>query len=397
MRIGGVIAEYNPFHEGHRYQLTQMRKSGLTHIAVAMSGNYVQRGDLALFSKWTRAQAALQNGADLVIELPTPYAMAPANDFARAGVYLLSQLQVETLSFGSEIGQIEPLALLAEALEKLEQSHPEQWQQYLKSGYSHAKARELLLKEHVGKEAAALITQPNNLLGISYIRAANAMSLPLRFHTIARKEAAHDQSFADGKIASASFLREALLTDPPLAANFLPSSAWQLYQQELTQGNAPFLLSKIYREMFSYLRRFSAEEFAQIKDISPEMANRLAEQMRTAPSFVHLQESLICKQYSRARIRRILLNCFLKIQKNHFPSLPEYIRILGMNQKGEEILKHAAPTIPVSGRMKPLTEQFATAAFEVDATDLYTMAGKEILPKGMELTSPLIRIPQVDK
>ncbi len=393
MKVSGIIAEYNPFHNGHRYQLNALRTMGATHIAVVMSGHFVQRGDLSICSKWARAEAALRNGADLVVELPSVFAMSPARDFARGGVYLLSQLGVEEICFGSECGDIDFLNELSEKLLLLEEGmeYRAQWQQWLKQGYSYPKIREFLVNAYYGKRAAEELNQPNNLLGLEYIRAAKELKLSISFAAIKRQGVSHDDGETHREYASASYLRALLKRGDQSAFQYLPDAMTELYQKEQAQGKAPCSFATLERVCLSKLRFLSREELRKIRGIQNGLENRILEKVGKAVSFDELETELVNRQYSRARIRRILLSGYLNNTVERSPFLPQYLRILGMNQRGTEILKRAKPSIPMESKMIRLVEkEYADALLEVRGTDQYSLASPQIQPCGREFTQPVI-------
>ncbi len=393
MKVFGIIAEYNPFHNGHRFQLDALRAEGATHIAVVMSGHFVQRGDVSICSKWARAEAALQNGADLVVELPTAFAMSPARDFARGGVFLLSQLGVDEISFGSECGDLAFLTDLTLQLADLEENplYRTQWQEYLKAGYSYPKTRELLVQKYCGANTAAELTKPNNLLGLEYLQAARELNSPVSFSTIKRQGVSHDEDKTSGTFASASHIRSLLYRGESEAFRYLPPAMQKLYRREQTQGKAPCSLTQLERVCLSKLRFLSKDELRVIRGIQNGLENRLLEKLKDASSLYELETEMVNRQYSRARIRRILLNAFLENTVNREPFLPQYIRILGLNQRGAEILKRAKPALPIESKMIKLAEAgYADAQLEIRATDQFSLASPQIQPCGREFTQPMI-------
>ena len=187
MRTIGIIAEYNPFHTGHAYQISRARADAEEDSAVVcvMSGNWTQQADCAVADKWTRAHLALMGGADLVLELPTPWATASAESFARGGIFLLAATGVvDTLSFGSECGEIAPLLQAAQCLDSAE--YPALLQSLLAQGKPFAMCRQEAVELLAGKEVGALLRFPNNNLGVEYIRSLNALACPIIPTTVQR-------------------------------------------------------------------------------------------------------------------------------------------------------------------------------------------------------------------
>ena len=188
MKISGIICEYNPLHNGHLYHLEQVRRAGAEGIVAVMSGNFVQRGDAALLDKFTRARLAIEGGVDLVLELPVPYALAPAENFAMGGVALLTALgNVQEISFGSECGDIRLLSQAAEACRVCKTDYADVMDDFLRSGYSYPEVLSQMVGQLYGAETAAVLRHPNNTLAIAYLNAIHEMDSPLRPMTIQRR------------------------------------------------------------------------------------------------------------------------------------------------------------------------------------------------------------------
>ena len=214
MNIVGIIAEYNPFHYGHAFHLAQARRiTGASHVIVVMSGNYVQRGVPAMFDKYTRAQAALHNGADLVLELPPCTATGSAEYFAKGAVRLLAGTGIVTdLCFGSECGDAAVLERPARILSEEPEAYRTLLKEYLRMGKPYPEARMLALHLYDPALPADVLKSPNNLLGIEYLKALYRLDIPLRAHTIPRAGASyHDLQMDPAAFASAGGIRQAFL------------------------------------------------------------------------------------------------------------------------------------------------------------------------------------------
>lgn len=389
MKIAGIIAEYNPFHNGHALQIWQTRQAKATHIVAVMSGNFVQRGDVALFSKWVRAKACVKSGVDLVIELPTPFAMAPARDFAYAGVFLLNQLGIEMLSFGSECGDIKKLQQAAHYVEVAEQS--EQIAYYLKQGNSYPKSRALAVQALYGADWANLIHTPNNLLGIEYIKSIWRLNRSIEPFTISRVGAAHDQ-VGTQNITSASHIRTLLLQGQwEQSRRYLPDTAWSCYQLELAQKYAPCCMEQLDAVLLYRLRTSSPKELVTIADMTEGFENRVWQAGRQCHSFAECIDFLVTKRYSRARIRRILWNILLGINQDDFSKQPQYLRVLAANERGIALLRQARKVsqITISSKFANLVRAgFTQAAFEATATDIYALTSPVVQPANREYIEP---------
>lgn len=239
MQIGAVIAEYNPFHKGHQWQLEQIKKQGISHVAVIMSPDFTQRGTPAVFPKRVRAQAALQNGADLILELPVCYACAGAQGFAFGAVQLVKAMGcVDFLAFGAEDADTMLLWQAADALE-----HPQVQlvlREKLAAGITFAKARELAVERVFGKEVSQVLQKPNNILGVEYLAQLTEKS-SIQPLPISRIGNAHDGKPEEG-FASASYIRSLILSGNwDEAREYLPQSVWEIYQQVIQNGETAWM------------------------------------------------------------------------------------------------------------------------------------------------------------
>lgn len=398
MNICGIIAEYNPFHNGHLYQIEQARRLGATHIVAVMSGNFVQRGEAAIFSKWARAEAALLNGVDLVIALPTAFSSAPARDFASAGVFLLNQIGVNSICFGSENATVEELLTAAKWIEQAENS-PE-FKAALDSGVAHPVARGIAMAalqcknpEQISR-SIAVMTTPNNLLGIEYLRAG--MDEQVKPLVINRTGAEHDSSIDTNKnkegFMSASQIRARILADKTdEIKDYLPKSAFLIYKDEIEKGIAPCSLLPTSRILLYRLKTMTTQEISRIEDVCEGLENRIARAAKSGESVEALVEQIATKRYTKARIRRILLNCLLDKKKGDLSKIPEYVHILGLNQKGKEILNSRKSTLQISPKFADLySKGYKTAHFESKSTDIYSLLSKKIMPSGREFTQRTI-------
>ena len=252
MNIWSVICEYNPFHNGHQYLLSEMKKSGAEAIVSCMSGNVVQRGDFALYDKYVRTRTALLNGADLVIELPVTYACAGAEKFAYGGTFLLEATGcIDTLCFGSECGDMERLKQACQASTAPE--FADRVKHYLSLGQPFAKARENAVADS-DKTLAEVLRSPNNILGIEYLKALPSAIKPLTWKRIG---SAHDSMTPCGEIASATMIRERLVRGADCRA-YLP--------EPITAEM--HLLSQVETAVLYRLRMMEVSGFARLPDIS---------------------------------------------------------------------------------------------------------------------------------
>ncbi len=400
MKTAGIVAEYNPFHNGHAHHIERTRAiDGLcraTHVVAVMSGNFVQRGEPALLPKADRVRAALAGGVDLVLELPLPWAIASAESFAFGAVAILDALGcVDVLSFGSECGDIAPLEKAADAL--LSERFAVLLRYHLAGGISFPEARQRAAEEIIGKKAASVLDSANNTLGIEYLKALRRLGSSTRPFTIPRLGAGHDGPLPIGDMASASFLR-GLLTAGRMAnaAPYIPPVPLEILYEAAKAGRCPATAERIDRAMLSALRRLSKEQIARLPGISEGLENRIYEAIRNSGSMPELENAVKTKRYPLTRIRRILLAGFLGLSAGWEARKPPYIRVLGVGEKGAEILNAAkGASLPLVTRVSQL-ETFPEDArrlfaLEARAADLYALALPTPLTCGTEYTNGMIR------
>ena len=368
MDVAGIVAEYNPFHGGHAHHIAQTRKLlGDCAVVAVMSGHFVQRGECAVLDKWARARAALEGGADLVLELPTVWAASSAESFARGAIGILEAAGVVThLSFGSERGDVGALRQVAACLDS--GAYRAGLRRFLDEGMPFAACRQGAVDELLGPGPARLLAQPNNNLGIEYIRALNARKSGIRPITIPRIGAEHDGG-GHPDYHSASFVRGELLSGRIPADN--PAS--------LKWGE---------RWVLGRLRALDEGDFAALPDCGEGLSQRLYRAARQGRTLEEVYELAKTKRYAHARIRRAVLWAALGLRACDRPERPPYLRVLGANERGRALLREmkgqaALPVItkPAHGRGIPLLE------LEGRCTDLYQLCRKTPGPCGLEWTT----------
>lgn len=397
MKTAVITAEYNPFHKGHRWQLEQVRAAGASHVAVVMSPDFTQRGTPAIFPKRLRAQAALQNGADLVLELPVCYALAGAQRFAFGAVQLAAAMGcVDLLAFGAENADLVQLRQACTALQQEEVN--QNIRQLLPSGITFAKARERAVAAVYGEETALLLQKPNNILAIEYLcqleKLPDAHIQPLALGRIGNT---HDGEPV-GEFASASFLRGLILEGRwEQAQQYLPQNVWQLYRQAQQDGQfADLQLGE--RAVLSALRRMEQKEMAQLADLSEGLENRLYRASREACSLEQLYAAVKSKRYPLARVRRLVMNAFLQLPAQMQTLSPPYLRVLGMNERGKQILSAMKRTasLPVSTSLMKLARSTQAARqwaqVEAAACDQYSIFCQQIQASGSDWSLPFVSL-----
>lgn len=370
MKIIGLITEYNPFHNGHKYHIEKaLEKSGADKAIAIMSGNYVQRGTPAIMPKHLRTKAALQNGVSAVLELPVPYATGSAEYFARGAVSLLASLGcIDGFCFGSECGDISTLSEIAEvaASEPFEYRHL--LQNYLKEGLTFPSARQKALAAYMKSEKVnAILAQPNNILGIEYLKANLQLNARLTPYTIKRFGADYHDAELHAHCSSASAIRKLLAypkdTLPPLNSH-VPDSSIQLFNENyrlrypISADDFSLLLKyKLLSETKTSLTRFA--------DVTEDLANRVYRQLNAFVSFEQFCDLLKTKEITYTRIRRILLHIILDITKKDMQTYGDhyyhgYARLLGFCQKDTSVLR----TIKKCSQIPLLTKLTNTETLE---------------------------------
>lgn len=399
MKISAIICEYNPFHNGHKYQIEQIYKNGATHIVAIMSGNFTQRGTPSVVSKHIKAEIALKNGCDLVIELPTPYSVANAEKFALGAVFLANSLNcVDFLSFGCENNDLYSLKKVAEISNSSEVIKATK--ELLKQGISFVNARCKAVKILFGDDLAKLISTPNNILAVEYIKSLSQLNSKITPRPILRKGCQHNSNFNVKNFASSTLLREMLLKNDKNIKNFMPKSAYEILNREVEKGFAPAQILNCERAFLAKLRCMKPADFLQIADVAEGLENKIYKAVQNSVSIKEVYAQTKSKRYTQVRIQRILLSAFLGINKEIFKFLPPYIKILGFNEKGKEILKIAKSksTLPIvtktSDIKKLKNNEVATTFFEIEsrAFDLYNLMLPRIQRCGFESTNQIVKI-----
>lgn len=383
MKIVGLITEYNPFHAGHLYHMQQARElTGADYCVVLMSGSFVQRGEPAIFDKYRRTKAALLAGADLVLEIPAAFSTASAHEFAAYGVALLSAIGVDAVVFGSECGQIEILKQAAYALNHESAEFQERLRKGLKAGLTYPQARAKALE--MEDTWASVLSSPNNILGIEYLRAAEDLHSPMEFYTISRKGSGyHEDTLADANFPSASairgIIRNSLSKDKDLLdilASHLPAVTHPAYT-----GAVPVFVDDFSELLNAAVLQMQAT--FSIADLSPELAARLAKPPYFPLSFEERIQALKTRQLTYTRVSRALLHLVLGMREEDISRWKDegyalYARILGFRRQSSPLLSclHKKSSIPLITKMADAAQNLSPSALalleqEVYASHLY--------------------------
>lgn len=392
MKICAVICELNPCHFGHQALFDAARENGATHIAAILSGDFVQRGEPALLPKWERAAQALSIGADLVIELPVPFATAGAETFAKGGVSLAGAIDADFLAYGSECADLKALHFLADTL--LSEKFSECLNNFLSEGISFAAARQKAVEVLCGKEMAALLKMPNNILAVEYEKAKKELHLSMDSLTIPRLGAMHD-SLCDSSFQSSSRIRQEIFSDGDWFP-MMPEKSAVILKKTIAEGHAPASFKYAERAVLYALRKLQPEDLARLPDISEGLENRIYAAVRSAASLESLYTQIKTKRYPLSRIRRIILSAFLGIQKADTALLPPYLRILAIGKRGQELLHFikSNTNLPIithsSDHFALDSKAFHMIELEHLASDLYALCMPVPRPCGSDLTHGII-------
>ena len=414
MQVIGIVAEYNPFHTGHAYQIQESRRlvGPDSAVVAVMSGNWVQQADCAIADKWLRARLALMGGADLVLELPTVWATASAEGFARGAIALLeSSGVVDHLSFGSECGCTETLDQIAACLS----SAPcqEAIKALADTGLPFAQCRQRAVEALLGTEAAAPLSRPNNNLGIEYIRALKDLHSSIRPITVLRRGAQHN-GIAFGQDEEGAPLSGSVSTDMPRFVSAtqlrmdLMEERWDRAEhylgsegRALLEGNTVGLpgLGRVERAILAKFRTMTAEDWARLPDSGqaeglPQRLERAGHSCTNLQDFFNIVK---VKRFTHARLRRLVLRAYLGIPQSEVPDKPPYLRVLGMNTKGRELLRDmkqraALPILTKPAHVRTLSSE-GQRLFELErrCTDLYDLCFEAVPAPGREWrTGPVV-------
>lgn len=381
MAVAGVIAEYNPFHRGHAWLLAEIRRrlGEETAVVVCMSGNFVQRGEFAAACKHSRAEMALRCGADLVLELPTPWAAATAERFAQGGVAVLAATGVVThLAFGCESGALVPLERIAACLDS--GAYHAGLRRFMDEGMTFAAARQGVVRGLTDRETSEHLSAPNNALAVEYLRALRGTGIaPL---ALPRIGAGHD-SGEESEYPSASAIRGRLLAGGDWRS-MLPEASVAILSREMEAGRAPVTMYRCQRAVLAQLRRMEEEAFRPYDGGGEGLYHRFYDAVQAASSLDRILETAKTRRYPMARLRRLLLQAYLGVPQAAQGETPPYLRVLGFNDRGRALLgqmreRASLPVITKPAHVRRLgVEARRVFAQEARCTDLYVLAYPEL-------------------
>ena len=396
MKTAGIVCEYNPYHNGHACQVSILREAGYDCIVGVMSGNFTQRGELAIADKYARAEAAIRGGVDLIFELPFPYSSSSAEGFARAGVHILASLGVDAISFGSESADIDLLDAAADAV--ISPDFIEKYSQDVKK--KSAASFFSLLGEYIGKDCSIL---SNDILAIQYIAAVKSLGADLEIIPIKREGAAYNQTSLDGDtLPSATALRRKISADRVFSSElgaYLPDGA-----VEVLSKTVPVFRSEINREIVHFFRSMTPDEITaraisrsgggcSVADDGCGIVDRLCNGARGATTLDVLLSAAYTSRYTDARVNRVLLFSLFGVSDVAAKSLPEYTTLLAANSIGRAFLSESrknrsfnivtkpadAPDSSVQKRLSGVADELYALAMRNDTPIDYFMKKKPFI------------------
>ena len=378
----GIVAEYNPFHNGHLYHLLKSKEEAKADSVIAViGGNFTQRGEPSLLDKWCKAEMALANGADLVIELPVLYSISSAENFADGAIKILNSLKiVDSVSFGTEAENLNKLNIIANTLYKEPKEYKDLLYSFLKDGKSYPKAREQALVKYLkDPEYASIISSPNNILGIEYLKALKKYSSKINPINLQRVEVGHLSKDYASEFASATAVRNLVYSNRIKdVKSYIPPASYTILTEELKAGHFVKDISRYENIIIYNLRNMPVEKIAELPDVSEgleHLIKKAANSCNTIEEFINIVKT---KRYTETRIKRILLYSLLKITKKDMAiskkTMP-YIRVLGCNDKGKFLI---SKIISANPRINVITSVKKFEDINMNK-NLKTMLDKDIL------------------
>lgn len=406
-KVLGIIAEYNPFHNGHLYHLEQSKKeTGSTYTVAIMSGNFTQRGNTSIIDKWSKAESALYCGIDLVLELPVLYSISSAENFADGAIKILDSLKVvDYLSFGAETNDIKILQQIAEVLYAEPRKYKTLLSHELKKGLSFPKARENALMMYLNdiRRFTNVISAPNNILGIEYLKALLKYKSNIKPISIHRSSVGYNDLVYTDNIASSTAIRNIMKNNGfDILRNLLPEPSYSILIKNIKQGHVVPDLSTFEKEIIYNLRKMDISEIAELPDVSEGLEFALkntANSCNTLNEFINIIKS---KRYTNTRIQRILLYALLGITKKDIDlskKTTPYIRVLATNKRGKflisEILK-ANPRLEIITSVKRYLDSNPSKNYQlmlnkdIWATNVYTIGYEADSWNNLDFTKKII-------
>lgn len=408
-KVLGIIAEYNPFHNGHLYHINESKKAvNADYVVAIISGNFVQRGDTSLVDKWSKAEMAIQNGADLVIELPLLYSISSAENFAEGGVKMLNSFNiVDYISFGSELCDVNTLNEFADVLFHEPKEFVSVLNHELSKGFSYPKARENALLMYLNdiRKYANILSSPNNVLAIEYLKALKKYKSSIVPVSINRNKVDYNSTEIVDGFASATAIRKIAMTNDVWSLRqAMPKSSFDIMYDCLRSGKTVSSLAKFEKEIIYNLRKMSISEIANLPDVTEGLEYSIKNAANSCNTIDELISIVKSKRYTVTRLKRILVYCLLGITKKDMQDSRKvipYVRVLGFNDKGKELLSgisHANPKLDIVTSVKKYMETSNNKILknmltkDIFATDIYTLGYDYDSSSNLDYTHPIVNL-----
>lgn len=395
MNILGLVVEYNPFHNGHLYHLLKSKEiTKATHTVAIMSGNFLQRGEPALFDKYTRARAAVENGVDLVIELPTLFACQSAEIFSHGAIATLNSLNcINSICFGSEVGNIDILYTISKILVNEPNEFKISLKKYLNDGMLFPTARSNALFDYINEnnlvdiskdELLSILNSSNNILGIEYIKSLLKLKSNIKPYTITRINSEYNSESIDSSICSATAIRKALKNtdDISFASKVVPLPTYNILKTNIEKSFNP-IFDEMFFDILSSIILRDSNELDKYFDVNEGIENKIYQSIFTSSNLEELHSLVKSKRYTLTKIKRALNNVLLGITKDDMALVKDmnyipYIRVLAFNDKGREILKAIKNNSEIN-----IINKFSKISFAMDDAKFKTLIDYDIKASNM--------------
>ena len=403
----GIIAEYNPFHNGHLYQIEEAKKqTGAEYVVAIISGNFTQRGNTSLINKWAKAQMALENGVDIVLELPTIYSISSAENFAEGAIKILDSLKiVDTLCFGTETADFAALNNIANVLHNEPKEYIAILNHELGKGISYPKARENALMMYLNdiKRYANILSGSNNILAIEYLKALKRLKSDMIPFSIQRKKVYYNDERIIDEFASSTAIRKLIATEQYAEVRkVVPMSSYMLLKEKIEKGNYVIDIIKFEKEILYNLRKMTVKQIAELPDVTEGLEYAIKNAANSCNSLLELVNIIKSKRYTQTRIQRILVYALLGITKKDMANARKvipYARVLGFNKNGREMLSDICsinPRINMITSVKKYEDQNINKVLremlekDIFATNVYTLGYEDDSWANLDYTNKLV-------
>ena len=405
----GIVAEYNPFHNGHLYHIRKTKeKSGAKYVVCVMSGNFVQRGNTSIVDKWTKAKMALANEVDLIIELPTIYSVSSAESFAQGAIKILHNLGiVDTISFGTETDDFAALNNISKIIAEEPKEYVNILKEELNKGVSFPKAREIALINYLNDDIRYknILNNPNNILAVEYLKALKKLKSKMVPVAIKREKVYYNDNSIVDDFASATAIRNMIIhKEFDELSKVVPRISYDVISKEYEIGNFVPDISSFEKEIFYVLRRMSLSEISELPDVTEGLENTIKNAANFCNNIKDFINMVKTKRYTQTRIQRILIFALLGITKKDVQSAKKvnpYARILGFNDKGKMLLSAISqvnPKMPVITSVKKFVDSNVNKTYkrmldiDIFATDVYTLGYKNDSIANLDYTKNMVII-----